>query len=82
MEQIKLYDLVFLKEDLTKPPLIKGLIGTIIYVYRPDRLFEVDFISKEGESVASVVLENNQILKLTDDKISLINELTLFHTKL
>lgn len=82
MEQIKLYDLVFLKEDLTKPSLMKGTIGTVIYIYKPDKLFEVDFISKEGESIASVVLENNQIIKLADDKISLINELTLFHTKL
>ena len=82
MEQIKLYDLVFLKEDLPKPSLMKGIIGTVIYIYKPDKLFEVDFISKEGESIASVVLENNQILKLDDDKKSLINELTIFHTKL
>lgn len=81
MEQFKLYDIVCLKEDIANPPLLKGTVGTIIYVYKPNRLFEVDFISKEGESLASVVLENNQILKVERDKISAINETTTFRIK-
>lgn len=82
MEQFKLYDIVCLKEDIANPPLLKGTVGTIIYVYKQNRLFEVDFISKEGESLASVVLENNQILKLEEEKFSLINEITTFRIKL
>ncbi len=78
MEQFNLYDIICLKEDISIPPLQKGTVGTIIYIYKPDRLFEVDFISKEGRSLASVVLENNQILKLTEDKVHTINEVTTF----
>lgn len=82
MEQFKLYDIICLKEDIANPPLLKGTVGTIIYVYKQNRLFEVDFISKEGESLASIVLENNQILKLEEEKFSLINEITTFRIKL
>jgi hypothetical protein len=82
MEQFNLYDIVCLKEDIANPSLSKGTVGTIIYAYKPNRLFEVDFISKEGESLASVVLENNQILKLEEEKFSLINEITTFRIKL
>jgi hypothetical protein len=82
MAQFNLYDIVCLKENLLNPPLQKGLVGTIIYIYKPDRLFEVDFISKEGESLASVVLEDNQILKFSEDKISTINEVTTFQVKI
>lgn len=82
MEKFNLYDIVCLKEDISNPPLQKGTVGTIIYIYKPDRLFEVDFNSKEGDSLASVVLENNQFLKLKEDKISTINEITTFLVKI
>jgi len=82
MKLFNLYNLVCLKEDISTPPLNRGMVGTIIYIYKPDRLFEVDFISKGGDSLASVVLESNQLLKLEEDKIPLINEITTFQVKL
>lgn len=82
MEQIKLFDLVYLREDVSKPPLTKGLAGTVIYIYKQNRLYEVDFISKQGESIASVVLENNQLAKLEEEKTKSINEVTLFKVKI
>lgn len=82
MEQINLFDLVYLREDISKPPLMKGLAGTVIYIYKQNRLFEVDFISKQGESIASVVLEHHQIAKLEDEKIKSVNEVTLFKVKI
>ena len=81
MEQINLYDLVYLREDISKPPLIRGMVGTVIYIYKQNRLYEVDFISKQGESFASVVLENNQLAKLQEEKIKSVNEVTLFRVK-
>ena len=81
MEQINLYDLVWLREDVSKPPLAKGMVGTVIYIYNQNRLFEVDFISKQGEAIASVVLENNQLAKLQEEKIKSVNEVTLFRVK-
>ena len=82
MEQFNLYDIVCLKEDISNPPLQKGTAGTIIYVYKPNKLFEIDFVSKEGETLASVVLENNQLLKINEDKINTIKEVTIFRVKL
>ena len=82
MEQFNLYDIVCLKEDISKPPLQKGTAGTIIYIYKSNKLFEIDFVSKEGETLASVVLENNQLLKIDEDKINTIKEVTIFQVKL
>ncbi|BDQ03748.1 MAG: DUF4926 domain-containing protein [Ignavibacterium sp.] len=82
MEQFNLYDIIYLKEDISNPPFQKGTVGTVIYIYKSNRLFEVDFISKEGESLASVALENNQILKLTENKIPTIKEVTTFRIKI
>lgn len=82
MEQFSLYDIVCLKEDISNHPLQKGTVGTIIYIYKPNRLFEVDFISKEGISLASVVLESNQLLKLDENKVSTINGVTTFLIKI
>lgn len=82
MEQINLFDLVYLREDISTPPLMKGLVGTVIYVYKQNRLYEVDFISKQGESIASVVLETYQIAKLDLKKLKPANEITLFKVKI
>ena len=82
MEQFNLYDIVCLKEDISTPPLRKGTAGTIIYVYKPNKLFEIDFVSKEGGTFASVVLESKQLLKIDEDKFHTIKEVIIFRVKL
>lgn len=82
MEEFNLYSIVCLKEDISGPPLQQGTVGTIIYIYKTNRLFEVDFVSKEGESLASVVLDNNQLSKLEENKFSRIFETTTFRVKI
>lgn len=61
MKEINLFDVVFLKENLSGINLPSGTVGTVIYVYKPKKVFEVDFINKEGFSIASVTVERSQI---------------------
>jgi|UniRef100_A0A832G7G0 hypothetical protein len=82
MKEIKLFDLVSLKENVANPPLFKGMIGTVIHIYKPNRLYEVEFITKEGESFISVVLENFQLVSLEEFDMKSINEITFFGVKI
>lgn len=81
MPEIKLFDIVYLKEEIQNPPLMKGITGTVIYIYKPNKLFEVEFIAKSGETIASIVLEHNQINKLKESELTLIEELNLFRVR-
>ncbi|MEO8399683.1 MAG: DUF4926 domain-containing protein [Ignavibacteriaceae bacterium] len=78
MEEIKCFDLIYLKENLSLTSLMKGLTGTVIYIYKPNKLFEVEFICAEGNTIASLILEKNQIKKLNENDIQVLNKRTLF----
>jgi hypothetical protein len=66
---MELFDMVYLREDISSPPLRKGMAGTIIHIYKPDRLFEVEFLNSRGDTIAVITAEKIQISLLNEQEI-------------
>lgn len=66
---MKIFDLVYLTEDIATPPLRKGTAGTIVHIYKPDRLFEVEFLNADGDTIGLITVEKNQVSKLNANEI-------------
>jgi hypothetical protein len=59
---MELLDVVTLAADLPEEGLRAGAIGTIVHVFeRPRRAYEVEFVDREGQTVAMVTLGPEQI---------------------
>ncbi len=82
MGEIKLFDLISLREDIQNPPIVKGMVGTVIHIYKPNKLFEIEFIAKNGETFASIILERNQVKKIKESELNLVEEMTLFKIRI
>jgi hypothetical protein len=68
MEQIKLLDVVALLEDLPERGLLRGQVGTVVEVYRPDA-FEVEFSNTRGQAYAMLALRADQLMLLHHEPI-------------
>ena len=52
---------VILTSDLPQYGLAKGDIGTVVLVHKQGKGYEVEFTTLDGESIAIVTLEANQV---------------------
>jgi hypothetical protein len=58
---IKELDTIVLSRDLPEYGLKRGDIGVIVHCYRSGEAFEVEFITGEGETVAVVTLNSEDV---------------------
>ena len=58
---IKELDVVTLTHDLEEHALTKGSKGAVVHCYGNGQGFEVEFVSKEGETIALLTLERADI---------------------
>lgn len=47
--------------DLPEKGLVKGDVGVVVHVYRDGVAYEVEFMTKDGHTVAVETLEANQV---------------------
>ena len=48
---IKELERIFLIEDLTGTPFVKGDIGTVVFIYPETKAYEVEFFAVDGSSL-------------------------------
>jgi hypothetical protein len=69
-EQIKLFDVVALTEDLPQDNLGRGQVGTVVEILADGTAFEVEFNDTNGRSFISLGLHPEQIMLLHFEPIS------------
>ncbi|MBI5914797.1 MAG: DUF4926 domain-containing protein [Bacteroidetes bacterium] len=72
---IKEFDRVILTENIEKPGLKVGDIGTVVHVYDKGKGFEVEFATLLGETVAVCTLFPNQIRAIDKREIAHVRKL-------
>ena len=70
-------DTVVLLNNIKDHSLKSGDIGTIVHVYPDGKAYEVEFIFGQGQTVAVLTLETNEIRPLTDKEIFHVRELNI-----
>jgi len=66
---------VILTCDLSKHRLRKGDIGTVVLVHQQGKGYEVEFTTLDGESIAIVTLEANQVRPSKPREIAHVRDL-------
>ena len=61
--QIRELDVVALTVDLPQLKLVRGQVGTVVFVYAPD-VFEVEFVDDDGHAYGLTTLNASQLLRL------------------
>jgi hypothetical protein len=56
-------DVVALTVDLPELKLVRGQVGTVVFVYPPDA-FEVEFVDDSGHTYGLATLNGSQLLRL------------------
>lgn len=54
-------DIVALNHDIKKYGLKKGVTGTVVYVYKGGKAYEVEFMTDEGKTLAVLTLNSTDI---------------------
>jgi hypothetical protein len=54
-------DLIVLTEALPQHGLGKGAVGTVVHILEPDKAYEVEFMTFQGETLAVLTLFSSQI---------------------
>jgi hypothetical protein len=69
MTTLKLNDSVELLKDVPERNLSKGARGTIVFVFsKPRAAYEVEFVAKDGSTVAELALESDAIRGLPSNR--------------
>jgi hypothetical protein len=68
-------DTVVLTHDVQEYNLQKGDIGAVVHCYEDGCLYEVEFISGEGNTIAVVTLNNKDIRLMRQREILHVREL-------
>ncbi len=61
MNHVREHQRVVLANDLPADKLTAGDVGTVVHVYQDGTMFEVEFSTLTGETVAIVALEKTQV---------------------
>ncbi len=61
--EIKLFDVV--KTLIELPEAKKGTVGTIVQVWKPNELYEVELVDEHGDTIDCVSLSPSDFVKLT-----------------
>jgi Domain of unknown function (DUF4926) len=67
---------VILTSDLPKYGLTRGDIGTVVLVHKRGKGYEVEFTTLDGESIAIVTLEADQVRPSKPREIAHVRDLT------
>lgn len=62
-QEIHELDIVALTVDLPQLKLVRGQVGTVVFVYPPDS-FEVEFVDDDGHTYGLTTLNASQLLRL------------------
>ena len=65
--EIKLFDVV--KTLIELPEAKKGTVGTIVEVWKPNELYEVELVDEHGDTIGCVSLSPSDFVKLTKSEI-------------
>ncbi len=66
---IKELDTVVLNRDLSEHGLERGDVGAVVYRYNTGEALEVEFVTGEGETVAVVTLEAEDIRPMRSKEV-------------
>ena len=72
---IKELDTVVLSRDLPERGLKRGDIGAVVHCYKSGQAFEVEFITGQGETVAVVTLNSEDVRPMQGEEILHVREL-------
>lgn len=75
MKEIKLYSEIVLLNDKPSVGLLKGDVGIVIEIYGNHNGYEVEFMTKEGKTVAVETLEPSEIRPISTRDMLHIREL-------
>ncbi len=75
MNEIKLYSEIVLMNDKPNVGLLKGDVGVVIEIYNNHAGFEVEFMTKEGRTVAVQTLDSSEIRAISTRDMLHIREL-------
>ena len=74
---IKEYAEIVLMIDKPAKGLIKGDVGVVVEIYGKNEGYEVEFMTKEGKTVAVITLDANEIRPIGKRDILHVRELEL-----
>jgi hypothetical protein len=74
---IKELDLVTLTKDIETHNLQRGDVGTVVHSYESGSVFEVEFVTAQGKTLAVLTLKSEEISPLFGSQILHVRELTL-----
>ena len=64
---------VVLTHDISERGLQKGDIGAVVHAYESDRVYEVEFVTAEGKTIA--------VLTLTGEDVRVMNAREILHVR-
>jgi hypothetical protein len=74
---IKELDLVTLTKDIEANRLQRGDVGTVVHRYEDGGIFEVEFVTAQGKTIAVLTLKAEEISPLYGSQILHVRELTV-----
>ncbi len=74
---IRELDLVVLGRELPEYELKAGDVGTVVHVYKGGKMFEVEFVTGEGATVAVVTLSHRDIRPIHQQEILHVRSLAV-----
>ena len=74
---IEEHDRIILLKDLPEDGLQAGNIGTVVYIHSQGEVFEVEFMTLDGGTVAVVTLLSSQIRAVSKRDITHVRELAV-----
>jgi ATP-dependent exoDNAse (exonuclease V) alpha subunit len=75
MNEIKLYSEIVLMNDKPSVGLLKGDVGIVVEIYGNNEGYEVEFMTKEGRTVAVETLDVSEIRAISTRDMLHIREL-------
>lgn len=74
---IKELDIVVLKHDVDEYGLTVGDIGAVVHCYSDENVYEVEFVTAEGKTIAVLTLTTDDIRLMKDKEILHVREISL-----
>jgi len=63
------HEIIVLVKDIPEKGLVEGDVGTVVHVYSNEKAYEVEFVTAEGETIAVLTLEENDIRSIKNKEI-------------
>ena len=70
MRPLREHDRVVLVSDVPSEKLATGDVGTIVHVHDAGQAYEVEFVALDGETVAVVTLDRDQVRAVQQREIT------------